>query len=218
MPSHFKVKEYCPLVFRNLRERFNVDDVDYRESLTRSQPLCIDSAGKSGAQFYQSYDKLYILKSLTSEEVERMHSFLKHYHPVSRRCVNFCLNGGSNFRIPLLVLQYVVERHGNTLLPQYLGMYRLTVDGIQSYFVVMRNAFSSHLKVHKKYDLKGSTVDREANEKELEKQLPTLKDNDFIKNRVKISIGDSAKEKLTETLNADVVVSDFVFGHLRFEL
>lgn len=86
MPSHFKVKEYCPLVFRNLRERFNVDDVDYRESLTRSQPLCIDSPGKSGAQFYQSYDKLYILKSLTSEEVERMHSFLKHYHPVSKHC------------------------------------------------------------------------------------------------------------------------------------
>lgn len=86
-------------------------------------------------------------------------------------------------------------------------MYRLTVDGIQSYFVVMRNVFSSHLKVHKKYDLKGSTVDREANEKELEKQLPTLKDNDFIKNQVKINIGDSAKEKLTETLNADVDVS-----------
>lgn len=93
------------------------------------------------------------------------------------------------------------------MLPQYLGMYRLTVDGIQSYFVVSRNVFSSHLKVHKKYDLKGSTVDREANEKELEKQLPTLKDNDFIKNQVKINIGDSAKEKLTETLNADVDVS-----------
>ena len=83
MPSHFKVKEYCPLVFRNLRERFNIDDVDYRESLTRSQPLIIESPGKSGAQFYQSYDKLFILKSLTSEEVERMHSFLKQYHPVS---------------------------------------------------------------------------------------------------------------------------------------
>lgn len=83
MPSHFKVKEYCPLVFRNLRERFGVDDVDYRESLTRSQPIQIDSSGKSGAQFYQSYDKFFILKSLTSEEIERMHAFLKHYHPVS---------------------------------------------------------------------------------------------------------------------------------------
>lgn len=83
MPSHFKVKEYCPLVFRNLRERFNVDDVEYRESLTRSQPVQVDSTGKSGAQFYQSYDKFFILKSLTSEEIERMHAFLKHYHPVS---------------------------------------------------------------------------------------------------------------------------------------
>ena len=35
MPSHFKIKEYCPLVFRNLRERFAIDDSDYRQSLTR---------------------------------------------------------------------------------------------------------------------------------------------------------------------------------------
>ncbi|VVC98482.1 unnamed protein product [Leptidea sinapis] len=157
MPSHFKVKEYCPLVFRNLRERFGIDDIDYKESLTRSQPTPDDSSGKSGAKFYQSYDRLFILKTLTSEEVERMHSFLKHYHP------------------------YIVERHGKTLLPQYLGMYRLTVDGIEHYLVATRNVFSNHLNIHRKYDLKGSTVDREASEKELEKDLPTLKDNDFIK-------------------------------------
>ena len=35
MPSHFKVKEYCPLVFRNLRERFGIDDASYMKSLTR---------------------------------------------------------------------------------------------------------------------------------------------------------------------------------------
>lgn len=93
------------------------------------------------------------------------------------------------------------------LLPQYLGMYRLTVDGVQSYFVVMRNVFSSHLRVHRKFDLKGSTVEREASDKELEKQLPTLKDNDFIKSGIKILIGDEAKEKLLATLNADVDVS-----------
>ncbi|XP_013140489.1 PREDICTED: phosphatidylinositol 5-phosphate 4-kinase type-2 alpha isoform X2 [Papilio polytes] len=180
MPSHFKVKEYCPLVFRNLRERFGIDDLDYKESLTRSQPIPDDSSGKSGAKFYQSYDRLFILKTLTSEEVERMHSFLKHYHP------------------------YIVERHGKTLLPQYLGMYRLTVDGIEHYLVATRNVFSNHLNIHRKYDLKGSTVDREASEKELEKELPTLKDNDFIKQGVRIDIGDAAKDKLLETLTADV--------------
>lgn len=49
----------------------------------RSQPLPDDSSGKSGAKFYLSYDRIFIIKTLTSEEVERMHSFLKHYHPVS---------------------------------------------------------------------------------------------------------------------------------------
>uniref|UniRef100_A0A1B0BP91 PIPK domain-containing protein n=1 Tax=Glossina palpalis gambiensis TaxID=67801 RepID=A0A1B0BP91_9MUSC len=180
MPSHFKVKEYCPLVFRNLRERFGVDDVDYRESLTRSQPIRIESSGKSAAQFYESYNKFFIIKSLTSEEIERMHAFLKQYHP------------------------YVVERHGNTLLPQYLGMYRISVESVQYYFVVMRNVFSSHLTIHKKFDLKGSTVDREASEKELEKNLPTYKDNDFIKQKVRVEIGDDAKKKLMDLLANDV--------------
>lgn len=46
MPSHFKVKEYCPLVFRNLRERFGIDDLDYKESLTR----------------YVSHTQLYLIK------------------------------------------------------------------------------------------------------------------------------------------------------------
>ncbi|KAG8035706.1 hypothetical protein G9C98_001134 [Cotesia typhae] len=260
MPSHFKIKEYCPLVFRNLRERFGIDDVDYKESMTRcrvfnpsrrtgrlkkrenrdenvnrpmsanakihqlvqrsataptitvpssstnstnahtqlphinkpqrtysfkpkrlrSQPTLDDSSGKSGAKFYQSYDKLFIIKTLTSEEVERMHSFLKHYHP------------------------YIVERHGKTLLPQYLGMYRLTVDGVEHYVVAIRNVFSNHLTTHKKFDLKGSTVDREASDKEKEKELPTYKDNDFVKEGMKIYIGEEAKTKLIETLTADV--------------
>ena len=29
MPSHFKFKEYCPIVFRNLREKFGIDDDVY---------------------------------------------------------------------------------------------------------------------------------------------------------------------------------------------
>lgn len=58
----------------------------------------------------------------------------------------------------------------------------------------------------RKFDLKGSTVDREASDKEKEKDLPTLKDNDFVKEGMKIYIGDDAKEKLLETLTADVEV------------
>lgn len=51
-------------------------------------------------------------------------------------------------------VQFIVECHGNTLLPQFLGMYRLTVDGDETYMIVTRNVFSHRLSVYKKYDLK----------------------------------------------------------------
>jgi len=47
------------------------------------------------------------------------------------------------------------------------------------------------LQSTKKYDLK-------------EKDLPTLKDNDFVKDGIKIFIGEEAKERILEILTADV--------------
>uniref|UniRef100_A0AAX7TQU7 Phosphatidylinositol-5-phosphate 4-kinase type 2 beta n=1 Tax=Astatotilapia calliptera TaxID=8154 RepID=A0AAX7TQU7_ASTCA len=129
LPSRFKFKEYCPMVFRNLRERFCIDDQDY---------------------------------------------------------------------------QFIVECHGNTLLPQFLGMYRLTVDGVETYMVVTRNVFSHRLTVHRKYDLKGSTVSREASDKEKAKELPTFKDNDFLNEGHKLQIGDDNKKYFLEKLKRDV--------------
>ncbi|XP_006497459.1 phosphatidylinositol 5-phosphate 4-kinase type-2 alpha isoform X2 [Mus musculus] len=80
MPSHFKFKEYCPMVFRNLRERFGIDDQDFQNSLTRSAPLPNDSQARSGARFHTSYDKRYVIKTITSEDVAEMHNILKKYH------------------------------------------------------------------------------------------------------------------------------------------
>ncbi|XP_059901542.1 phosphatidylinositol 5-phosphate 4-kinase type-2 alpha isoform X1 [Gadus macrocephalus] len=219
MPSHFKFKEYCPLVFRNLRERFGIDDQDFQNSLTRSAPLNSESQGRSGARFHTSYDKRYVIKTITGEDVAEMHNILKKYH------------------------QFIVECHGNTLLPQFLGMYRLTVDGDETYMIVTRNVFSHRLSVYKKYDLKGSTVAREASDKEKQprppedvpprpksgnvqqrlqtlriatrfycamkhvrdaKELPTYKDNDFINDGQKIHIDDENKKLFMEKLRKDV--------------
>ena len=65
-----------------------------------------------------------------------------------------------------ILFQYIVEKHAKTLLPQYLGVYRITVDNKETYLLVMKSVFSSKFKIHKKYDLKGSTVDRQASSKE----------------------------------------------------
>ena len=64
------------------------------------------------------------------------------------------------------ILQHIVTTEARTLLPHYLGMYRLTVNSAETYWMVMRNVFSARLKVHRKFDLKGSTVDRQASTKE----------------------------------------------------
>uniref|UniRef100_A0A668TFK3 Phosphatidylinositol 5-phosphate 4-kinase type-2 alpha n=1 Tax=Oreochromis aureus TaxID=47969 RepID=A0A668TFK3_OREAU len=195
MPSHFKFKEYCPLVFRNLRERFGIDDQDFLNSLTRSAPLNSEAQGRSGARFHTSYDKRYVIKTISSEDVAEMHNILKKYH------------------------QFIVECHGNTLLPQFLGMYRLTVDGDETYMIVTRNVFSHRLSVYKKYDLKGSTVAREASDKEKAKELPTYKDNDFINDGQKIYINEENKKMFLEKLRKDVEVCvrhDFFFFFFFF--
>ncbi|KAF2983586.1 hypothetical protein EK904_005779, partial [Melospiza melodia maxima] len=49
-------------------------------SLTRSAPLANDSQARSGARFHTSYDKRYIIKTITSEDVAEMHNILKKYH------------------------------------------------------------------------------------------------------------------------------------------
>lgn len=51
-------------------------------------------------------------------------------------------------------LQHIVKCHGSTLLPQFLGMYRVSVESEETYLIVMRNMFSHRLVVHRKYDLK----------------------------------------------------------------
>lgn len=41
MPSHFKVKEYCPLVFRNIRERFSISDDEFMVSTGPCKLSCL---------------------------------------------------------------------------------------------------------------------------------------------------------------------------------
>jgi len=178
MPSHFKVKEYCPNVFRNLREKFGVGDGDYLKSLTKHEPTPSDIQ-RGAIRCFISYDKRFFIKTLCAEEVAEIHSILQTYH------------------------EYVVEKHGKTLLPQYLGMYRLTVEGSETYLVVMRNIFGRKYVVHKKFDLKGSTVQRQASDKERMKELPTFKDNDFLEENCKLYLPDEAKHSLIDMLTSD---------------
>merc|ERR1712226_549668 len=98
MPAHFKFKEYMPLVFQNLRKRFNIDEKLFARSFV-VEPHSESFAGNSGAKFHLTNDKLYMVKSMVSEEVETMHHIMPSYY------------------------QHIVESHTDTILPQYLAMY-----------------------------------------------------------------------------------------------
>ena len=105
-------------------------------------------------------------------------------------------------------------------LPSFCSGVHVPFEGIDKYkrtvshLKALRLNESFFHKVHKKYDLKGSTVDREASQKEREKDHPTFKDNDFLSDGVKIHIGEEAKEKLMKTLRVSSV--DSIFKRDRF--
>uniref|UniRef100_A0A671YA30 Phosphatidylinositol 5-phosphate 4-kinase type-2 gamma n=1 Tax=Sparus aurata TaxID=8175 RepID=A0A671YA30_SPAAU len=179
LPGLFKFKEYCPQVFRNLRERFGIEDQDYQVSLARCPPLK-DEDGQCVGLLLTSYDRTLVVKEISSEEVEEMHNILSEYH------------------------QHIVTCHGNTLLPQFLAMYRVTVESEDTYLLVMRNMFSHRLHIHRKYDLKGSLVSREASFKEKVKELPTYKDVDFRNNMQKVYVSDEEKQKIMDKLSRDI--------------
>ncbi|XP_071403081.1 phosphatidylinositol 5-phosphate 4-kinase type-2 gamma-like isoform X3 [Centroberyx affinis] len=182
LPDDFKANtkiKYCPQVFRNLRERFGIEDQDYQVSLARSPPVK-DGEGQGVGLLLTSYDRTLVVKEISSEEVEDIHNILSEYH------------------------QHIVTCHGSTLLPQFLAMYRVSVESEDTYLLVMRNMFSHKLHVHWKYDLKGSLVSREASFKEKVKELPTYKDVDFRNNMQKVYVSDEEKEKVMEKLNRDV--------------
>jgi len=80
----------------------------------------------------------------------------------------------------------------------------LTVEDKENYLIVMRNVFTSKFKVHMKYDIKGSTVDRAAKQKEKEKGSPTFKDNDLISDGRIINIGGDSKKDFINKLTFDV--------------
>jgi 1-phosphatidylinositol-5-phosphate 4-kinase len=107
-----------------------------------------------------------------------------------------------------------------------IGLYRISVDVGETYLLVMRNIFGGKYSIHKKYDLKvsnyftlikilkGSTVQRQASEKEKSKQLPTLKDNDFLEENYKLMLPADAKAQLMKLLKADTSM----FRHQKYYL
>ncbi|KAG5556815.1 hypothetical protein RHGRI_007164 [Rhododendron griersonianum] len=157
-PHHsedFKWKDYCPMVFRNLRELFKIDAADYMMSICGNDTLReLSSSGKSGSVFFLSQDDRFMIKTLRKSEVKVLLQMLPNYH-------------------------HHVRTYDNTLITKFFGLHRIKPYGGQKFrFVVMGNMFCTELRIHRRFDLKGSSLGRSADKVEIDENT-TLKDLDL---------------------------------------
>ncbi|XP_061762330.1 phosphatidylinositol 4-phosphate 5-kinase type-1 beta [Nerophis ophidion] len=157
-PAHhypdFRFKTYAPLAFRYFRDLFGIKPDDYLYSLVNEPLIELTNPGASGSLFYLTSDDEFIIKTVQHKEAKFLQRLLPGYY----------MNLNQNPR---------------TLLPKFYGLYCIQSGGINIRLVVMNNVLPRSVKMHHKYDLKGSTYKRRASRKEREKACPTFKDLDF---------------------------------------
>ncbi|XP_037831663.1 phosphatidylinositol 4-phosphate 5-kinase type-1 alpha isoform X2 [Kryptolebias marmoratus] len=162
-PAHhygdFRFKTYAPVAFRYFREMFGIRPDDYMYSLCNESLIELSNSGASGSLFYVSNDDEFIIKTVQHKEAEFLQKLLPGYF----------MNLNQNRR---------------TLLPKFYGLYCVQAGGKNIRIAVMNNLLPSAVKMHQKFDLKGSTYKRRASPKEREKAVPTYKDLDFIQDMV----------------------------------
>lgn len=158
-PAHhygdFRFKTYAPNAFRYFRDMFGIRPDDYMYSLCNESLIELSNSGASGSLFYVSSDDEYIIKTVQHKEAEFLQKLLPGYF----------MNLNQNKR---------------TLLPKFYGLYCVQAGGKNIRIVVMNNLLPSSVRMHLKFDLKGSTYKRRASAKEREKPVPTFKDLDFM--------------------------------------
>ncbi|OMO52066.1 Phosphatidylinositol-4-phosphate 5-kinase, core [Corchorus capsularis] len=157
--SEFKWKDYCPVVFRTLRKLFKVDPADYMISICGNDALReLSSPGKSGSFFYLTDDDRYMIKTMKKNEVKVLLRMLSAYY-----------NHVRSFE--------------NTLVIKYYGLHCVKLTGPTQKkvrFIIMGNLLRSEYTIHRRFDLKGSSLGRITEKPESEMDDTTiLKDLDL---------------------------------------
>ncbi|KDP29267.1 hypothetical protein JCGZ_16656 [Jatropha curcas] len=157
--SEFKWKDYCPLVFRTLRKLFKVDPADYMLSICGNDALReLSSPGKSGSFFYLTNDDRYMIKTMKKAEVKVLIRMLSAYFNH-------------------------VKAYENTLVTKFFGLHCVKLTGPAQKkvrFIIMGNLFCSEYTIHRRFDLKGSSLGRITDKPESELESTTiLKDLDL---------------------------------------
>lgn len=187
-PAHryneFKFKTYAPNAFRHFRALFGIKTDDYLLSVgsTQNQLRELTNPGASGSVFYLTHDDQFIMKTVQPKEAEFLLKLLPQYY--------------MNLR-----------QNPRTLLPKFFGQYCYICGGKNLRLIIMNNLLPSTIRMHQKYDLKGSTYKRKASDHEKSKTSPTFKDLDFKKDHKEgLTLDPEIHDALMKTIAADLRV------------
>ncbi|XP_014842447.1 PREDICTED: phosphatidylinositol 4-phosphate 5-kinase type-1 gamma-like isoform X1 [Poecilia mexicana] len=185
-PAHhfpdFRFKTYAPVAFRYFRELFGIRPDDYLYSLCNEPLIELSNPGASGSVFYLTKDDEFIIKTVMHKEAEFLQKLLPGYY----------MNLNQNPR---------------TLLPKFFGLYCVQSGGKNIRVVVMNNVLPRVVRMHLKFDLKGSTYKRRASKKEREKAKPTFKDLDFMQDMPDgLMLDQDTYNAMVKTLQRDCLV------------
>jgi len=141
-----------------LRKLFKVDPADYMLSLCGDDALReLSSPGKSGSFFYLTNDDRYMIKTMKKAEVKMLLKMLPAYYNH-------------------------VRAFEDTLVTKFFGLHCVK-SGVQQKkvrFVIMGNLFCSDHTIHRRFDLKGSSLGRITDKPPAEiDEYTTLKDLDL---------------------------------------
>ncbi|KAI2811451.1 hypothetical protein RDWZM_003750 [Blomia tropicalis] len=158
-PAHhftdYEFTTYTPNAFRHFRDLFRIQPDDFMLSMTNEPLQELSNPGASGSMFFRTDDDQFIIKTVEKNE--------------------------SKFLLKLLPGYYMnLSQNPQTLLPKFFGLYTYECGGRNIRLIVMNNLLPSNVRLHEKYDLKGSTYKRKASDSEREKSSPTYKDLDFL--------------------------------------
>jgi 1-phosphatidylinositol-4-phosphate 5-kinase len=153
--SEFRFRIYASHAFRVFRRLFEIDTDLFLASLCSEAMVELSGAGASGSIFYVTRDDNFICKTVQHKEAEFLQKLLPGYY----------MN---------------LKQNPRTLLPKFFGLYCYSSNAKNVRILVMNNLLPSGLKMHQKFDLKGSTYKRKASKRERDKSSPTYKDLDFM--------------------------------------
>eukprot|EP01117_Protostelium_nocturnum_P017721 TRINITY_DN7267_c0_g1_i1.p1 TRINITY_DN7267_c0_g1~~TRINITY_DN7267_c0_g1_i1.p1 ORF type:complete len:714 (+),score=239.10 TRINITY_DN7267_c0_g1_i1:119-2260(+) len=173
--------DYAPLVFMKLRTNAGIDNHSYLEALEpgnfiRNLKNQKFSDGRSGSFFVFSPNKKFIIKTLTIDEAMLLFQILPQ-------------------------LYEFFKENPHSLINRFLGLHSISVlHGETTYVAVMQNVINTTRKLHRKYDLKGSWINRKVGKAHEDDNSVQGMDLDLVQ---KLKLSPKSKAAFLEQIERD---------------